>query len=90
MMQQVFLKIDPELKYYKEKGNIGYLDTIICRKCSELEPKIYHNGYELHKPNSNPMENLRFDEMDTLEKMFTEIFDIMNELLTTMKIHYGY
>ena len=29
-------------------------------------------------------------ELDLTNKFFTELFDVMNELLTTMKIYYGY
>lgn len=37
------------------------------------------------------MENLIKDrDIDIANKLFTEIFDVMNELLLTMKIYYGY
>lgn len=52
MMQKVFEAIEPELKNYRKHNSINYLDPIICKN---LDPKIYHKGYQLHKHKITPM-----------------------------------
>lgn len=51
-MQKVFEAIEPELKNYRKHNSINYLDPIICKN---LDPKIYHKGYQLHKHKITPM-----------------------------------
>lgn len=88
MMQEVFKSIEPELQNYRKHNSVNYLDPIILK---QLDPKIYHKGYQLHKHKSTPMEYLIKDrDVDVANKLFTEIFDVMNELLLTMRIYYGY
>ena len=88
MMHNVFKAIEPELPLYKKHQSIVYLDQTIR---NNLDPAIYHKGYRLHKMKDTPMSGLLEDrELDLTNKFFTELFDVMNELLTTMKIYYGY
>ena len=87
-MQEVFKAIEPELPHYRKYQSISYLDPIIQK---HLDPAIYHKGYRLHKQKETPMGSLLEDrELDVANKIFTELFDVMNELMLTMKIYYGY
>lgn len=88
MMQQILECIEPELAQYPSRLSISYLDGLIL---TQLDPKIYHRGYRLHKRAETPMSQiLQKEPVDIADKMFTEIFDVMNELLTTMRVYYGY
>lgn len=54
-MQEVFKAIEPALKSYRKYSSIEYLDPIILKN---LDPKIYHKGYQLHKHKQTPMAEL--------------------------------